>query len=216
VLAVVLIERVPKDADRPADSGFVGTESLGRIVNQLIGAHGLDLRLIDQIPAAGNLNGNGHYIQESSEPSRLSLESIAVPAAVLAWYEPEKCFQRWIAAGLPGVRSRHEDDPHAPTPIGGPSPVYFFNLCRQIDPTQLLLSLQKIERSSKIPVVSLGLGPRASTRPSIVPVPITQAESTRIEANLPIDSIHSGEQKKSAPSDETLQSWANKLDEFDA
>jgi hypothetical protein len=209
VLAVVLIERVPTDADRPADRGFVGTDGLGRIVNELIGAQGLDLRLIDQFPTANSL---------SSEPTRLSLESIDGPIAVLAWYEPEKSFRRWSESGLPGFRSRHQDDPDVLSTVASGRPVYFFNLCRNMDARPLLQSLQKIAHSSSIPVVSLGGLPSNPASPRVVSGADSQTQASSVrttQMRSPTVAIPAGGPRKAAPSDETLQAWANKLDEFD-
>jgi hypothetical protein len=212
VLAVVVIERIPADADQPADGSFVGTDTLGRIVNELIGVHGLDLHLIDQFPSTNSV---------SSEPARLSLESINGPIAVLAWYDPEKSFRRWSESGLPGFRSRHQDDLEGPS-TGTGRPLYFFNLCRNKDSEPLLQSLQKIAHSSSIPVVSLGGRPSSPASPRVVSGADSQTQASSIrtppattQMPLPTVAVPVNGPRKAAPSDETLQSWANKLDEFD-
>ncbi|MGB7324968.1 MAG: hypothetical protein WBD31_08845 [Rubripirellula sp.] len=144
-LSVVMVHAAPPTA--------TGKRVSERLVGELIGRPGMDLALVGPL---------GDLPPESTD--RLTLESLAGDAVVMAWRPVAETMMDLQAIGISGARALHAGDPDGFSVPAGQRRIYGFDLSRFIAAEPVLQILQGMLQSSGVKTFSIGsLGASGTT-----------------------------------------------------
>lgn len=175
------------------------------IVGELLGRPGLDVVMLERIPAA-----------DEGATESLALEGLSPPIACLTWHEFDKVQHDLAAAGYPLSRCRHADDPAGESSNANQAAAYFFDLRPASVHDSILDKLRTLRDRLNVTTFSLqGLAP-PPRKPVVAQADVSpkrDAESNDVTHNN-VTKADSTASPQPSP-ERSLEQLVDELDELD-